>query len=288
MGFELAIRVAPVDPIHQDYESRYESDFYKPGDPVIAFPIGHTTHPNFVDSRECFDPQRPEATYFAWIVCPDGPSPEVINENFAKLEWKEDFEFEVIASVPAQGKYTIQARNKNVSVSGKAALVRDKIESWLIGWGASNISFATNQVQFDFSLWNAVRSDKFWERDSVNLILTFTLLDYSSQTGIGRIRISPTTGAQPQADLILKTASEKILERGGTIILHDTTIEFEIERSNIFNKFKEDTKLKLEKRYRRRRYRFLESLVNAVVNDGGIKVYTWAELQSAAQDGMSE
>jgi len=282
MAFELNIRAAPVDPSHEDYEVRYESAFYKPGDIISVKRFGWSSNPTWADSAYNFVGTNKDSGYFICVVCTDGPTHDQVT-NVLDKPWNDNFVYTITASYPEQGKYTVEVINENVSTTGKASLNRDKIESWLIGWGCENISFLPNKVIFDFLLWNAVQSWKFWETQGIATLVNFSLISYSVQTGIGRIGVEVINQNVTMQKIVFG-----IKENGGTIITNNhPNYVFEIEKSIVLAKFKKNV-LQAQKVYRRRRYRFLNTLVNEVANNGGRKEYTYAQLQAVLQDGLSE
>lgn len=105
--------------------------------------------------------------------------------------WKDDFDYEIIKNRPAQGEYDIRvfeknagAINQNAITGGKATRIRD----YMTAWGCSN--FSATDARFTFSLWDAVRSDNFWDVPLIGTKVSFALNNYSGATGIGQIVVA--------------------------------------------------------------------------------------------------
>ena len=197
--------------------------------------------------------------------------------------WYDNYDYRVISSQPAQGRYVVEIFETNISTSDKNAITQNKIERYLIKWGCLNYSYTTNSAQFTFSLWNAVRSEAFWELDFTQISIDFVLLSYSADTGIGRIQVTVPTVIKP------KVIRNKIINRGGVIVSEEHPIYvFDIERSDILQRFRQDVKMKAEKLYKVRRYYLTEEQSDIIHNAGGFVEMTKAEFLSLIKDGLSE
>lgn len=266
MGFQLLIRA--IDNSHADPE-KDRRGCYKKGYPVVVFPLTHTWGaeeglPGFVILRcedETITPERVQN----WLD-----------------QWKDDFDYEVLSANAVQGKYTVRVFEKNVSTSGANALTQEKVESWLLKWGCDNISVSANSVQFDFALWDAVRSFGFWEVPLTDV--DFSLNGYDSGTGIGDITI---TILNPQ--IKIKSVEHKITERGGTVVSStEDTVRFTIKRSVILTKFREALKRAAERVYCRRQFYFTASQVDQVIAAGGTITLTKAQIMNAVKNKLTE
>lgn len=250
---------------------------------------GWSEHPNWPQSSYPY--QR--FGKFVLIKCPEITVEESVNwrEN-----WRDDFGYEIISQNPGQGRYVVRVFEQNPGAAGQNNLTREKIENFLINWGCTDITFTTNSCQFTFSLWNAVRSTSFWERDVSSIV--FTLVSYNSTTGIGRISANCnviieqfviTHANDPQAEKKIKQEIERrIPERGGTVIgWTDRTLTFEIERSVLLQKFRNDVKRKGEQVYIRHRYAVTQADVDAVIAAGGIMTLSRTQLLARLIDKMA-
>ncbi len=273
---EILIKVA--DYIHADPE-KDRRGVHKRGDVINIKPDGWSDHPNWAQSSYPY--QR--TGKFILIKVPDLTVEEALSWRDS---WKDDFGYEILGTQPAQGRYTVRVFERNPGVSGQNNLTAVKVQTFLEGWGCTDISFAPNSCQFNFSLWNAVRSPEFWNYPLVGINFGFTLISYSASTGIGRVQadyVAEPIG--PKQEEVLS----RILERGGTIIsAGPQTVTFEIERSNILQHFRDDVKRKAERTYMRHRHAIPQANVDAVISAGGILTMTRAEFLSKLRDKMAE
>ena len=80
-----------------------------------------------------------------------------------------------------------------------------------------------------------------------------------------------------------------IVKKDGTVLSWTgDTVRFEINRSDILVKFKEDIKRKLERIYCRRKYYFEESDVDIAIAQGGIVTLTKQQLLAKVKNKMDE
>jgi len=248
---------------------------YKKGYPVSIKRDGwYEGNPNWSQSAYA------DKTQWVVVDVPDATIEEL--QTYIK-EWKNNFDYNIISANANQGRYTVKVFEKNVSVSGLNTITLAKVEKFLTRWGCSNISTTADSVQFDFVLWNAVRSYGFWQIDFSQRPVDFSLVSYSASTGIGRIKI--TVPLTIDGELV----RNKIIQVGGTIVSSEHPIWiFDIERNTIFQHFKRDIKEKAERRFKRRQFRLTESQADAIATAGGIVTRTKAQLASAMINGMNE
>jgi len=226
---------------------------------------------------------------FIFICVPDL---NIAEANFREA-WKDNFDYEIVASRPAQGEYDIRvfelnpgSLNQNAISGVKATKIRD----YLLAWGCSGFSLSATDATFTFSLWDAVRSANFWETPLIGTKVNFVLNSYSGVTGIGNITVSPIEGqwgTQTETQ-ISQTITRKILERGGTVIsqIYPAFI-FTIEKSDILTKFRADVKRRLEQTYMRHQYGISQADHDAIVAAGGIVTMTRAEYMGKLIDKMA-
>jgi len=207
--------------------------------------------------------------------------------------WKDDFDYEIIATRPNSGEYDIRifefnpgATNANAIAGVNATRIRD----YLIAWGCSGFSLSATDATFTFSLWDAVRSANFWETPLIGTKVSFVLNSYSGATGIGNIMVTPIEGQWgTQTELqISQTITRKILERGGTVISQIyPTFVFEIKRSDLLTRFRADVKRSMEQTYMRHQYGISQTDHDAIVSAGGIVTMTRAEFLGKLTDKMA-
>jgi hypothetical protein len=260
----MEILVKAVSNTHSDPE-KDRRGCYKKGYPVVIMPDGHTW-----GTEECLP-------RFVVVKCPQVTVPEAMHYI---NHWRDDFQYTIASQNAAQGKYTVRIQEGNVSASGINKLTTAKVSGYLEKWGCDNTTYVDPYYQFDFSLWNAVRSEAFWGRD-VSAV-TFTLDTYNSTSGVGRIQVEVPSGVLPN-DII-----HKVTERGGTIVSSEhPTYVFDIERSDVLTRFRADVKSKLEQTYCRRQYYFTEAQVDTVISAGGSITLTKTQLLNALKNKLN-
>ena len=212
--------------------------------------------------------------------------------NDHRKSWKDDFDYEIISSRPAQGEYDIRIFEKNAGTINQNAIAgtkATKIRNYLLAWGCSGFALTATDATFTFSLWDAVRSANFWDVPLIGTKVSFTLNSYSGVTGIGNITVAALAGqwGDQTEDQISQTITRKITERGGTVVSQVyPNFVFTIERSNILTRFKADVKRRLEQVYMRHQYGISQADHDAIVAAGGIVTWTKAEFLAKLIDKM--
>ncbi len=256
---------------------------YKKGYPVSIKPDGwYEGNPNWAQSAY--------ADKTKWVVV-DVPDATVEQLQGYSGSWRDNFDYEVVATRPAQGQFDVRVFETHASTSGANAITREKVESFLTRWGCTAISATTNSVAFTFSLWNAVRSDGFWEVTNIDLKGGFTLNSYVAATGIGNVTFTVIPAAFPNMNeaKITQMISRRIQDRGGeNLVVAYPAFTFEIERSDILTRFRADVKRKGEGIYRRRQFVLPSATVDFIAADGGYAQMNLSSLVAAIRNGLEE
>jgi len=220
------------------------------------------------------------------------PDLNIAEANFREA-WKDNFDYEIVASRPALGEYDIRvfelnpgAINQNAIAGTKATKIRD----YMLAWGCSGFVLSSTDATFTFSLWDAVRSANFWDVPLIGTRVTFVLNSYVPASGIGNITVSPIEGqwGTSTEQQISQTITRKITERGGTLISQIyPNFVFEIERSDILTRFRADVKRRMEQTYMRHQYSIPQTDHDAIVSAGGIVTMTRVEFLSKLIDKMA-
>lgn len=255
---------------------------YKKGYPVSIKPDGwYEGNPYWSQSAY--------ADKTAWIVikCPEATVEEC--QQYVK-SWDDNFDYKIVSSTRANGQYVVCIFETNVSRSMLNGITQAKVNTFLTNWGCSDISSTTNSVQFTFSLWSAVRSESFWEVLDIKTKGSFVLNNYISASGIGNITFTVLPSEwRITKDEIIQSITRKIQERGGTVTSKSyPAFTFEIERSDILTKFRQDIKMKAEGIYKRRQYTISESLVDSIASSGGVITMTKSKLLAAIKNGLDD
>ena len=241
-----------------------------------GYVVAHFLSPHQWGNLECLPT-------FVVIKC-DLQSSDLEAYEGLRKAWRDDFAYEVLSSNAQQGRYTVRVYEQNAGASNQNGLTAAKVERFLEGWGCTNISFTTNSCTFTFSLWNAVRSPKFWNVPLIGTKATFDLVSYNATSGIGRVQVTIT-----DENIKVQEVKQRIEERGGTIISADYPVGvFEIERSDILQRFRDDVKHKAENVYMMQQHRINEATMDAAVAAGGTLTLTRAQLLAAIRDMAAE
>jgi len=210
-----------------------------------------------------------------------------------RKSWKDDFDYQIVATRPAQGQYDVRIYEKNAGAINQNAIAgvkATKIRDYLQAWGCSAFGMSATDVSFTFSLWDAVRSANFWDVPLIGTKVSFALNSYSGATGIGNITVTAIAGQwgeQTEAQ-IGDQITRKITEKGGTLISQIyPNFVFEIERSDILTRFKADVKRRMEQTYMRHQYCISSSDHDSIVAAGGIVTMTKAEFLGKLIDKMA-
>jgi hypothetical protein len=264
-------------------------------------PDGWRDHPNWAASSYPKD--------FIVIACPEIPYAEARASDHRK-SWRDDFDYQIVATRPAQGEYDIRVFEKNAGAIGQnhiAGVKATKVRDYMAAWGCSNFALTATDASFTFSLWNAVRSPNFWDVPLFGTKVTFVLNSYSGATGIGNITVAvnqaawlPMQKVDPATQLLRDMTQEeievqigdqitrKIAEKGGTVISQVyPNFVFEIERSDILTRFRADVKRRMEQVYTRHQYCISQADHDAIVAAGGVVTWTRAEFLSKLIDKMA-
>lgn len=201
--------------------------------------------------------------------------------------WRDDLDYEIVASRPAQGQYDIRVFEKNAGAINQNAIVgvkATKIRDYLTGWGCSNFALTETDASFTFSLWNAARSANFWGVPALGLVgIVFTLNSYNSQTGIAEIDVN-YGATQIKPEMVIN----KIKKQSGTILSAGAlNCVFTINRSEILTRFRSDVKQRLEQVYISHQYGISQEDHDAIVAAGGIVTITRAEFLSKLINKMA-
>lgn len=246
---------------------------------------------------------------FVFIKVPDMPLAEAQASDFRK-SWRDDFDYEIVATRPAQGEYDVRVFEKNAGAIGQnhiAGVKATKVRDYLAAWGCSNFALSATDASFTFSLWDAVRSPNFWDVPLFGSKVSFVLNSYSGATGIGNIMVAVNQEAWlpmqkvDQATQLLRDMTQeeievqigdqitrKIAEKGGTIISQVyPNFVFTIERSDILTRFRADVKRRMEQTYMRHQYGISQADHAAIVAAGGIVTMTRAEYMGKLIDKMA-
>jgi hypothetical protein len=200
-----------------------------------------------------------------------------------RKSWKDDFDYEILATRINQGEYDIRVFEKNAGAIGQnhiAGVKATKVRDYMAAWGCSAFNLTETDAQFTFSLWDAVRSANFWDVPLIGTKVTFTLNSFTPASGIGNITVTVTEGqwgTQTETQ-ISQIITRKITEKGGTIESQVyPNFVFTIDKASILTRFRADVKRRMEQTYMRHQYGISQADHDAIVAAGGIVTMTKAE-----------
>jgi hypothetical protein len=263
------------DYTHADAE-KDRRGVHKKTDVINFKPDGWSAHPRWAESSYPKD--------FVVVKVPG----MTLEESDYRGSWKDDFDYEVVATRPTQGEFDIRIFEKNagaINQNSIAGVKASKIRDYLQAWGCSAFSMTATDASFTFSLWDAVRSQNFWNVPLIGTRIVFTLDSYTPATGIAQISLAPIVAgwtefeSLPQAEKEVKITERivrQVAEMGGTMISIPSLI-FEIERSDILTRFRADVKRRIEQVYLRHQYAISQIDHDAIMAAGGIVTMTKAE-----------
>lgn len=236
------------------------------GDIIGAFPDGHT---------------------FGTLEGPPGfvivGCPVDVDTARAYLEsWDRTIDYTVLSSNNGTGTYQLELFGNNVSTSGGAKITRDHVESFLTGWNSSVDSFGDNSVIFTINLWQSLQSERFWETGVS--AFTFSLPSYDPISGVAVVTVSGFTD-----DKQIASATRKIEGCGGTVTGGDSTsVVFQINRSDVIQKFRDDVQQSARASYMRKKYYIDPAVVDQVLAAGGIISTSTANVLAALKNRLEE
>jgi hypothetical protein len=270
------------DYTHSDPEKDWRG-VHKKTDIINYKPDGWSSHPNWAASSYPKD--------FIVIKVPEITFAEAEASDHRK-PWKDDFDYQVVATRPARGEYDLRIFEKNPGASNQNAITGakvTKVRNYLTAWGCSNFSLTATDANFMFSLWNAVRSASFWEVPLIGTKVSFALNSYSGTTGIGNITATAIAGQWgDQTEIqIGNLIVGKITERGGMMLsqIYPNFI-FTIDRAILLARFRADVKFRTEQIYIRHQYSISQADHDTIIAAGGIVTITKAAFLSKVINKM--
>jgi len=266
------------DNAHDDPE-KDRRGCYKKGYPVSIKPDGwYEGNPNWHQSAY--------ADKTKWVVVDVTDATKEELEQYT-VQWRDNFDYEILAT--RQGEYDVRVFEKNVSASGTNRITLPKVQEFLLLWGCTGISEATNSVSFTFSLWNAVRSEGFWRVPDLQLKGSFVLNSYAAGVGNVTFTVIPAAFLNMDEAKITQMISRKVQERGGSnLVVAYPAFTFDIERSDILRRFREEVKRKGERTYKRRQFSLTPAQADAIAAAGGYVQMTKAQLVSIIRNGLED
>jgi len=196
--------------------------------------------------------------------------------------WKPDIVFSVIAQDPAIDGYRLELSNALAGVTA-GQVTRVQVEAFINRWNGTVVSVSPNAVRFDITVFDAVKSQGFWDHDLVGF--AFQELSYDETAGVHQVQVNySASGRNP-------TAVENYIEsRVDSIVSHSgSVITCEVSRATVRNVLQEDIKRAAEQvDIRTRRYYIDPAQVDTIVREGGTVTVTQTQLMAPLRDRTLE
>jgi hypothetical protein len=243
---------------------------WNPDDPMVygrGFPVYADITNQYIGSQVLPD--------FVQFIITDADSLQFIRDAYV-IPWRKALEWDVADSDMATDTHTLKAyvKPEYVSASGLNRLTREGVEEFLNNWGATVDSIALGEVTFTANVYEAIKSDGFWERNVQ--MFAWTEVGYDAPTGIHRVRVNYTGYT-----INLAEYAAQIINRGCEIVSNQPAqkrVTFDCSRQNVFNEFKQSVKERFDGNYAIRKWNFLEAAVDAAIAAGGSLEVTKAQV----------
>lgn len=191
---------------------------------------------------------------------------ESIKQSYNK-EWRKEIDWEFVGHdyVLDGHRLKVFMTSNVVSASGLNSLTREQVETYLNKWGCSVYSVAVNEVVFDAVVFDVICSSGFWDDKDVSNI-SFSENSYDQTTGIHNIEIDYSA-----TSLLESTVINIIESKGGSITSSPTgKVNFDINRSSVFDEFKLAVKYAIESQiYSRRQFKIPSEYVQMALDADG-------------------
>ena len=193
---------------------------------------------------------------------------EVVNQNLVIDGWR----LRVFAT-------EISVSNQGV---GAGKITKAMVEAFLNNWNSTIFAFGDNSVTFDIGIYNAIKSQGFWDVNVSQVV--FTELSYVQATGVHTVEVDYSASSFTRDQVV-----HAITMRGGTITNEvGKVITFTITRAQVFKVFKLDIERKVETTLYRRKFYLPLSAVTAIRNAGGYLEVTKTQFLSYIRNKLSE
>ena len=223
-----------------------------------------------------FGGKEPDA--FVLVEVDDAPISEFEGRSIA---WECQIDFSVVSHDAANDKYRLKLYSTTAN-NGLGEIAKEDVEAFIQNWNGTVVDYATNEVTFDLSIFDALTSPAFWEVDVSSLVFTETA--YNQDTGLHTIELdySAIDNNPTYVEMYVKRMGLAITNHSNKILT------YEADTSTVNQAFQSDLKEKTNKRVARRRYHVSESVVDTIVDNGGTYTTDLSTLRNYIMDKASE
>jgi len=231
---------------------------YKKGYPV-----------DIINSPKNFRGFREGIPFFCSLNVTDGNKSDVeslISSNFSGgsiiQEWKRNIDWAVVNSNLTIDGWRMRIFVTNPGFNNLCGITRTMVENFLARWNVTVYSDAQNEVVFDITIYDAITSSGFWNRNISSVV--FNEIDYNQGTTNHRIS-ADYSAIDIESDLV----GDIVDSKNGTIISNENNIIiFDILRADVFDQFKMIVAKRLKTKIHRRQFKIPESAVDTIISTG--------------------
>ena len=183
------------------------------------------------------------------------------------VPWNKALEWDILDSDQATDTHQLKAyvKPEYVSASGMGRLTLDKVESFLSRWNATIDNAELGEVTFTANVFNAIKSEGFWERDVS--MFAWSEVAYDAPTGIHRVRVNYTGYT-----ILLAEYAGQIVNRGCEVVSNQPAqkrVTFDCSRANVFAEFKQSVKQNFDGQFAINKWRLDDAGIEMLINAGG-------------------
>lgn len=194
-------------------------------------------------------------------------------------EWDTILNYNVINSDLINDVFQIEL-SATTNVSEVGGITRDQVETYINKWSGTVNSFSNNTVTFTISIFNAIKSSGFWNKNTDNVI--WTELDYTN--GVHTVQADFTN-----VNVTSLSVEDHMSEKGANIISNNNNIiVFSIDRATIRNDFQSSIIRKVKRQIKRRRYYLPENILTIIDSNGGTYTTTKATALLYIKDKLDD
>jgi len=199
--------------------------------------------------------------------------------------WDYEYDFEILQrSVPLDG-WRFKVKNLQAKADNTAAPETETIRNFFERWGATFVRRDSDGVVLDWIIADGAQSDAFLGVTPALVGITMAESGYDEGTGWHSYTIdwSLATIEGPRNKI-----AHRISILGGVLMTEAATLaEFRLHRDNVRTAFVNEVK-NARTMYKRRRYSFPTSDVDAALSVGGVLTLTAAQVTSRIIDARAE
>ena len=225
---------------------------------IMRQDFGNHFRGDVVEVRASGTPFAPTAV-FAMVDVPDA-----LLKDWQKYSgaWDRMLAFDIVAHNEALDGYRLRLYSETANAEN-GIITKEEVETTVAAWNGVIHSFGTNEVVFDITIFDALKSAAFFEINTS--AVSFSETAYDSLTGIHQVRADYS--ALPNNPTYIE---RYLMQEGMDIIAHaDHVIVYEANRQTVKARFERYLRQLAMTAIERRRYYVGDGVVTAIENAGG-------------------